>query len=88
MKDNHIIQLQLLNLSFLLMRQVSDEFECAALRSSERVLIRNRLYQLQNNPTVQQCKCSQKMLSHLQQHWHSVCEQQQPAAEAPLRQLH
>lgn len=67
------MQLQLLNLSFLLMRQVSDEFESSALRSSERVLIRDRLNQLQNNPAIQQCRCSQKMLSHLRQHWHSMC---------------
>lgn len=75
---DHLIQLQLLNLNFLLMRQVSNEYKCGALREAERELILKRLYQLQQSPAVNGCKSSLKMLSHLQTHWQKHCEQTMP----------
>lgn len=72
MQDNNLINLQLLNLCFLLMRQVSDSFDTDAERQTERNLIMSRLQQLQNNPKLQECHCSGKMLSHLKRQWQSL----------------
>lgn len=90
MQYDNMTQLQLLNLNFLLMRQFSNDFKCAALRDAERELILKRLYQLQENPLVTNCKCSLKMLEHLKNHWQRVCERKQPQTHTPLpnRQMH
>lgn len=88
MKVDNLTQLQLLNLNFLLMRQISDDFKCAALRDAEREMILRRLYQLQENPMVNNCKCSIKMLGHLKNHWQGICKNHQMQTQPAARQMH
>lgn len=90
MKVDNLTQLQLLNLNFLLMRQISDDFKCDALRDAEREMILRRLYQLQENPLVNSCKCSIRMLDHLKNHWQGICKnnQMQTQTQPAARQMH